>query len=77
MKVVLVRYILLVKIDLKRREMYNKAKLYTLTHPRVITCSQELDTLLNKYHVLIFQDKYDHLYKSSFYLAPSKTEEAS
>lgn len=74
MKVVLIRYILLGKIILKRREMYIKAKPLGLTHPRVITCSQELDTLLNKYQVLIFQDKYDHLYRSSLYLFSSKSE---
>ncbi|WP_342742381.1 aspartyl-phosphate phosphatase Spo0E family protein [Paenisporosarcina indica] len=40
---------LLGQIHVKKRDMYKKAKYFGYTHPCVITCSQELDTLLNKY----------------------------
>lgn len=40
---------LLVLIDLKRKDMYKKAQIYGFTHPIVVTCSQELDQLLNRY----------------------------
>lgn len=40
---------LLVLIDLKRKDMYQKAQNYGFTHPIVVSCSQELDQLLNKY----------------------------
>ncbi|WP_186673356.1 aspartyl-phosphate phosphatase Spo0E family protein [Sporosarcina sp. BP05] len=38
-----------VLIKLKRNDMYTKAKHFGLTHPIVVACSQELDTLLNRY----------------------------
>lgn len=38
-----------VLIKLKRNDMYAKAKDFGLSHPIVVTCSQELDTLLNRY----------------------------
>jgi len=37
------------QINFKRKDMYNKAKLFGFTHPLVVACSQELDSLLNKY----------------------------
>lgn len=40
---------LLVQIAIKRKIMYRKAKNYGFTHPVVVSCSQELDELLNKY----------------------------
>ncbi|SDY30452.1 stage 0 sporulation regulatory protein [Evansella caseinilytica] len=40
---------LLGEIKLKQNEMYSKAKSYGYTDPRVVFCSQDLDTLLNKY----------------------------
>ncbi|WP_260858017.1 aspartyl-phosphate phosphatase Spo0E family protein [Bacillus sp. FJAT-22090] len=43
---------LLILIAIKRKIMYRKAKSYGFTHPRVVTCSQELDELLNKYQKL-------------------------
>ncbi len=41
--------ILLVQIKLKRQDMYMSAKHFGLSHPIVVACSQELDTLLNRY----------------------------
>ncbi|WP_235753897.1 aspartyl-phosphate phosphatase Spo0E family protein [Psychrobacillus sp. INOP01] len=40
---------LLLRIDLKKQDMYRKAKILGFTHPIVVTCSQELDELLNRY----------------------------
>ena len=40
---------LLLRIELKKLEMYRKAKSLGYTHPIVVTCSQELDELLNRY----------------------------
>ena len=37
------------KIELKREDMYKKAKVLGFTHPEVVNCSQELDVLLNNY----------------------------
>jgi len=42
-------HLLLGQIQVKKRDMYKKAKHFGFTHPCVISCSQELDTLLNKY----------------------------
>ena len=36
-------------IEIKRKDMYNKAKNLGFTNPQVVNCSQELDLLLNKY----------------------------
>ena len=44
--------ILLGEINVKKRDMYKKAKHFGLSHPSVITCSQELDVLLNCYQKL-------------------------
>ncbi|NEU32271.1 aspartyl-phosphate phosphatase Spo0E family protein [bacterium LRH843] len=46
------KLILLGLISIKKREMYAKAKHYGLTDPRVVTCSQDLDILLNRYQEL-------------------------
>ena len=35
------------KIEIKRNEMYEKAKDLGFTHTQVVNCSQELDELLN------------------------------
>ena len=40
--------ILKLKIEIKRIEMYKKAKDLGFTHPQVVNCSQELDVLLEK-----------------------------
>lgn len=40
---------LLLRIELKKQDMYRKAKILGFTHPIVVTCSQELDELLNRY----------------------------
>jgi len=44
--------VLSVLIKLKRNDMYMKAKSFGLSHPVVVACSQELDTLLNRYQGL-------------------------
>ncbi|WP_082332646.1 aspartyl-phosphate phosphatase Spo0E family protein [Lysinibacillus contaminans] len=41
--------ILKLVIEFKRQVMYKKAKDLGYTHPKVVICSQELDTLLNMY----------------------------
>ena len=43
------KQILSLMITIKRTEMVEKAKYRGLTHPEVVACSQELDTLLNRY----------------------------
>lgn len=43
------KFILLKQIKFKQRSMYSKAKHFGFTHPAVVSCSQELDTLLNRY----------------------------
>lgn len=45
----LYKKILKLFIEAKRKDMYKKAKDLGFTHPDVVTCSQELDVLLNKY----------------------------
>jgi len=44
--------ILLGQIKLKQKDMYMKAKVLGFTHPSVVSCSQELDNLLNRYQGL-------------------------
>ncbi|WP_375219259.1 Spo0E family sporulation regulatory protein-aspartic acid phosphatase [Psychrobacillus sp. PGGUH221] len=46
---------LMVRIDIKRKDMYRKAKKLGLSHPLVVSISQELDQLLNRY-----QEKYNN-----------------
>lgn len=46
------QYLLLKQINLKKKDMYKKAQQLGFTHPLVVACSQELDTLLNKYQGL-------------------------
>ncbi len=48
MKNFLLKKLLKIRIELKRKAMYRKAKNLGLTHPQVVNCSQELDALLNK-----------------------------
>ena len=43
------KFILLKQIKFKQKSMYSKAKHFGFTHPAVVSCSQELDTLLNRY----------------------------
>ncbi|MDF2066421.1 aspartyl-phosphate phosphatase Spo0E family protein [Psychrobacillus sp. FJAT-21963] len=45
----------MVRIDIKRKDMYRKAKKLGLSHPLVVSVSQELDQLLNRY-----QEKYNN-----------------
>lgn len=42
------RKVLLYRIKVKRIVMYKKAGRFGFTHPDVVKCSQQLDTLLNK-----------------------------
>lgn len=48
----MIKFILLGKIKVKQRFMYSKAKQFGFTHPVVVSYSQELDSLLNKYQKL-------------------------
>jgi len=41
--------VLLNEIKVKKRVMYLRANIFGRTHSSVVACSQELDTLLNKY----------------------------
>jgi len=43
------RNVTLMQINIKKREMYTKARHFGMTHPTVVACSQELDVLLNQY----------------------------
>ncbi|MCM3390072.1 MULTISPECIES: aspartyl-phosphate phosphatase Spo0E family protein [Bacillales] len=43
------RQILKLLIEMKRKDMYKKANNLGFTHPETVTCSQELDALLNIY----------------------------
>jgi stage 0 sporulation regulatory protein len=49
MKTIGKKSVSLLQINIKKREMYTKAKKFGMTHPSVVACSQELDTLLNRY----------------------------
>ncbi|MCZ8537849.1 MULTISPECIES: aspartyl-phosphate phosphatase Spo0E family protein [Paenisporosarcina] len=48
-KTVYKQHLLLKQINRKKKDMYRKAKQYGYTHTLVVTCSQELDHLLNQY----------------------------
>ncbi len=48
-KKLLEKHLLSVRINVKRTEMVKKAKSFGFTHPTVVSCSQELDLLLNRY----------------------------
>lgn len=43
------KQILKLLIEMKRKDMYKKAYNLGFTHPETVTCSQELDALLNIY----------------------------
>lgn len=43
------KQILKLLIEMKRKDMYKKAHNLGFTHPETVTCSQELDALLNIY----------------------------
>ena len=45
--------ILIGKIELKKRDMYRIAKRYGFTDSRVVSCSQDLDALLNRYQKIM------------------------
>ena len=49
MKFLLLKKLLKLRIEIKRKLMYKKANDLGFTHPEVVNCSQELDELLNKY----------------------------
>ncbi len=46
------------QIKWKRQDMYVKAKRFGFTHPLVVSCSQELDSLLNRYQSI---RQYNHV----------------
>ncbi len=48
--VIMQKYLLTKKIYIVRKFMYVMAKRHGYTHPSVVSCSQKLDTLLNRYH---------------------------
>ena len=56
------KIMLLRRIRLKQKDMYSKAKHFGLTHPSVVTCSQELDSLINSY-----QEIQNMQYESGIY----------
>ncbi|SOC05639.1 stage 0 sporulation regulatory protein [Ureibacillus xyleni] len=43
------KQVLRLLIEMKRKDMYKKAHTFGFTHPETVSCSQELDTLLNLY----------------------------
>jgi len=53
MKMIYHKLILLSQINVKKREMYRKTNDFGMTDPRVVACSQELDTLLNEYQKFV------------------------
>lgn len=57
MKTVYKQIVLLKQINLKKKEMYKKAKQLGYTHALVVSCSQELDTLLNQYQGMFPYDE--------------------
>lgn len=57
MKTVYKQMVLLRQINLKKKDMYKKAKHLGYTHALVVKCSQELDTLLNQYQGFFSYDE--------------------
>lgn len=53
MKFLSLKIVLKLKIELKRKHLYKRANDLGLTHPEVVSCSQELDKLLNKYFDIV------------------------
>ncbi|WP_075619511.1 aspartyl-phosphate phosphatase Spo0E family protein [Paenisporosarcina indica] len=58
MKTIGKKNLTLKQINLKKHEMYIKAKHFGMTHPSVVACSQELDALLNQYQGI---RQYNHV----------------
>ena len=56
------KLILLCQIKLKQQIMYNRATKLGRTHSSVISCSQELDILLNRYQGIQFGNKEECQY---------------
>lgn len=56
------KLMLLGQIKLKQRIMYNRATKLGRTHSSVISCSQELDILLNRYQDIQFGNKMESQY---------------
>ena len=56
------KLMLLGQIKLKQRIMYKKATKLGRTHSSVISCSQELDILLNRYQDIQFGNKMENQY---------------
>ncbi|WP_432359164.1 aspartyl-phosphate phosphatase Spo0E family protein [Sporosarcina sp. UB5] len=49
MRLIIGKHLLSFKIHMLRSKMVNLAKDRGFTHPAVVACSQELDSLLNRY----------------------------
>ena len=56
-KTVYKQHVLLKQINLKKKDMYKKAKQLGYTHTLVVESSQELDTLLNHYQGIFPYDE--------------------
>ncbi len=56
-KLVYKQHLLLKQINLKKKDMYKKAKQLGYTHAQVVASSQELDKLLNHYQGLFPYDE--------------------
>jgi stage 0 sporulation regulatory protein len=56
-KMVYKQHLLLKQINLKKKDMYKKAKQFGYTHAQVVALSQELDKLLNNYQGLLSYDE--------------------
>lgn len=56
------KLMLLGQIKLKQRIMYNRATKLGRAHSSVISCSQELDILLNRYQDIQFGNKMESQY---------------
>jgi stage 0 sporulation regulatory protein len=56
-KTVYKQHVLLKQINLKKKDMYKKAKQLGYTHALVVASSQELDTLLNHYQGIFPYDE--------------------
>ena len=53
MRFLKIEIILKLRIETKRKHLYKRANNLGLTHPEVVSCSKELDKLLNKYYDIV------------------------
>lgn len=57
MKIEVLKSDLLAKIDAKRKEMIKSAEVRGYASEKTVRCSQELDTFLNKYQQILFEEE--------------------